>query len=47
MNILFHILFHVPDIITGALCTVLEVFLIWGHRLSFCGLFAAKPLSEN
>ncbi len=42
--LLFHILFHVPGIITGALCTVLEVFLIWVYRPSFRGLFAAKPL---
>jgi putative oxidoreductase len=43
--LLFHILFRVPGIITGALCTVLEVFLIWAYRPSFRGLFAAKPLS--
>lgn len=42
--LLFHILFHVLGIITGALCTVLEVFLIWVYRPSFRGLFAAKPL---
>jgi putative oxidoreductase len=43
--LLFHILFHVPGIIMGALCTMLEVFLIWVYRASFRGIFAAKPLS--
>jgi putative oxidoreductase len=41
--LLFHILFQVPGIITGLVCTVLEVFLIWAYRSSFCGLFLAAP----
>ena len=41
--LLFHILFQVPGIITGIVCTVLEVFLIWAYRFSFRGLFAATP----
>ena len=41
--LLFHILFQVPGIITGLVCTVLEVFLIWVYRLSFRGLFDAAP----
>jgi putative oxidoreductase len=41
--LLFHILFQVPGIITGLVCTVLEVFLIWAHRSSFRGLFSAGP----
>jgi putative oxidoreductase len=40
--LLFHILFHVAGIITGAVCTALEIFLIWAYRSSFRGLFAAK-----
>ncbi len=44
VNILmFHILFHVPGIITGLACTALEIFLIWAYRSSFLGLFRAKP----
>jgi putative oxidoreductase len=44
VNILaFHVLFHVPGIVTGLVCTVLEVFLIWIYRASFQGLFAAAP----
>jgi putative oxidoreductase len=41
--LLFHILFQVPGIITGLVCTVLEVFLIWAYRSSFRGLFVAAP----
>ena len=41
--LLFHILFQSPGIITGLLCTVLEVFLIWAYRSSFRGLFTAAP----
>ena len=41
--LLFHILFRVPGIITGLVCTVLEIFLIWAYRSSFRGLFAATP----
>ena len=41
--LLFHILFHVSGSITGLVCTVLEVFLIWAYRSSFRGLFAAAP----
>ncbi len=43
--LLFHILFRVPGVITGAACTALEVFLIWAYRSSFRGLFAATPAS--
>ncbi|WP_263383441.1 DoxX family protein [Granulicella arctica] len=42
--LLFHILFRVPGIITGLICTALEVFLIWAYRISFRGLFAAAPV---
>ena len=42
--LLFHILFQVPGIITGAVCTALEVFLIWAYRTAFRGLFAAAPV---
>ena len=41
--LLFHILFQVPGIIAGLVCTVLEVFLIWVYRSSFRGLFDAAP----
>ena len=41
--LLFHILFQVPGIAAGIVCTVLEVFLIWVYRLSFRGLFDAAP----
>jgi putative oxidoreductase len=41
--LLFHILFQVPGIITGVVCTVLEIFLIWAYRISFRGLFTAAP----
>jgi len=41
--LLFHTLFHAPGIITGLICTVLEVFLIWAYRISFQGLFAPAP----
>jgi putative oxidoreductase len=41
--LLFHILFQVPGIITGVICTVLEIFLIWAYRISFQGLFTAAP----
>lgn len=39
--LLFHLLFHVPGVITGAVCTMLEVFLIWSYRANFRGLFTA------
>ncbi len=41
--LLFHILFHVPGIAVGLVCTVLEIFLIWVYRSSFWGLFRATP----
>jgi putative oxidoreductase len=41
--LLFHILFQVPGIATGLVCTLLEIFLIWVYRFSFRGIFAAKP----
>lgn len=41
--LLFHILFQVPGIITGVICSLMEVFLIWAYRSSFRGLFAAAP----
>jgi putative oxidoreductase len=41
--LLFHMLFQVPGIITGLVCTVVEVFLIWAYRSSFRGLFIAAP----
>jgi uncharacterized membrane protein YphA (DoxX/SURF4 family) len=44
VNILvFHISFQVPGILTGLVCTLIEVFLIWAYRASFRGLFAAAP----
>ena len=41
--LLFHLLFHVPGVLTGLVCTLLEVFLIWVYRSSFRGIFAARP----
>ena len=41
--LLFHFLFHVPGSVTGVVCTVLEVFLIWAYRSSFRGIFIATP----
>ena len=41
--LLFHIVFHVPGIATGVVCTVLEIFLIWAYWSSFRGLFIAAP----
>lgn len=41
--LLFHFMFHVPGAVTGLVCTVLEIFLIWAYRSSFRGLFAATP----
>jgi len=41
--LLFHILFQVPGVIMGAVCTILEVFLIWAYRSSFRGLFVPAP----
>jgi putative oxidoreductase len=41
--LLFHILFGVRGILTGVLCTALEVFLIWAYWSCFRGLFVAKP----
>jgi putative oxidoreductase len=44
VNILiFHISFKVPGIVTGLVCTALEIFLIWVYRISFRGLFVAAP----
>jgi putative oxidoreductase len=45
--VLFHILFQAPGIITGLVCSVLEVFLIWAYWSSFRGLFAAGRRSPN
>ncbi len=45
--LLFHILFQVPGIVTGLVCTALEVFLIWCYRSSFRALFAAVPSSDR
>jgi putative oxidoreductase len=42
--LLFHSLFGVPGIITGALLSVLEIFLIWVYRPNFNGLFAPATL---
>ena len=44
--LLFHVLFQVRGIVTGVVCTVLEVFLIWIYRSSFRGLFAAAPPTQ-
>ena len=41
--LLFHIVFHAPGIITGVVCTLLEIFLIWAYWSSFRGLFIAAP----
>jgi uncharacterized membrane protein YphA (DoxX/SURF4 family) len=41
--LLFHILFQAPGIVTGLVCTVLEVFLIWAYWSCFRGLFIAAP----
>lgn len=41
--LLFHLLFHVPGILTGLVCTVLEVFLLWAYWSSFRGIFDATP----
>jgi putative oxidoreductase len=41
--LLFHILFQAPGIITGLVCTVLEIFLIWVYRACFRALFASAP----
>jgi putative oxidoreductase len=42
--LLFHLLFAGGSgIIPGAICTVLEIFLIWAYRFSFRGLFDAAP----
>ena len=41
--LLFHILFQVPGVIAGLVCTALEVFLIVVYRRSFRGLFDAAP----
>ena len=41
--LLFHALFHVPGSITGIVCTLLEIFLIWVYRSSFRGIFLANP----
>ncbi len=44
--LLFHLLFQVPGVIPGAVCTVLEVFLVWAYWPSFRGLFAAAPATQ-
>jgi uncharacterized membrane protein YphA (DoxX/SURF4 family) len=42
--LLFHLLFMGgAGIQIGAVCTVIEIFLIWAYRLSFRGLFDAAP----
>lgn len=41
--LLFHILFQARGIVTGAVCTVLEIFLIWVYRSSFRAIFLARP----
>ena len=41
--LLFHILFQVPGIIAGLVCTVLEIFLITVYRKSFYTLFHPAP----
>jgi uncharacterized membrane protein YphA (DoxX/SURF4 family) len=41
--LLFHFLFQVQGSITGVVCTVLEIFLIWVYRSSFRGIFVASP----
>ena len=41
--LLFHIVFNAPGIITGVVCTLLEIFLIWAYWSSFRGLFTAAP----
>ena len=41
--LLFHFLFQVQGSITGVVCTVLEIFLIWAYRSSFRGIFVASP----
>lgn len=44
VNILmFHLLFHSSGIATGAVCTALEIFLIWAYRSCFRPLFTAAP----
>lgn len=37
--LLFHSLFRAPGIATGAVCSVLEIFLIWVYWPSFRALF--------
>ena len=41
--LLFHILFQVPGIIAGLVCTALEIFLIVVYRKSFYTLFHPAP----
>ncbi len=41
--LLFHILFNVPGVTTGLVCSLFELFLIWVYRSSFRGLFTAAP----
>jgi len=44
VNILcFHFLIAKGGAAPGIVCAILEVFLIWGYRLSFRGLFDAAP----
>jgi putative oxidoreductase len=45
--LLFHVLFHVPGIVTGVVCSGLEIFLIWVYWGSFRGLFAAAPVRRG
>ena len=41
--LLFHLLLLPQGIAAGLVATALEIFLIWGYRLSFRGLFDAAP----
>ncbi len=41
--LLFHLLLAPKGILPGVIVAVLEVFLIWGYRRSFRGLFDAAP----
>lgn len=41
--LLFHILFQVPGILTGLVCTLMEIFLILAYWPSFRPLFTPKP----
>ena len=45
--LLFHLLFGVPGILTGLVCTLLELFLIWVYWSSFRELFRAAPATRG